>query len=382
MRRWLVAPLFLAAVAGLTLDPPPADAQPAKAVAESFNTADGVRLKGLFHKSPNGSKQGDAVVVLLYPPGPEKSMLKGDWDGLIGKLNEAGFHVFRFDWRGHGDSTDITDTLGDGINAYTGFWVNRITGPFNQKYVKGFKANKSPKNDIRVKTDITNPAYFPFYVNDLAAVRVHLDMKNDQSELNTSSIYLVGAGDTATLGILWLAAEWVRPAVAPMFNAGIQYKAVPESNVVAPDPPAGGDIAGAVWLSGSRHAAIPDLAFKDWVANAPKFRDNNKMLFLYGGDDAKAKTEADFFFHKVLVADGDKKHGVAAIDQTFTFPVTKTKLNGINLLGQKLDPQPEAKVLEYLTSRQKDRVSMVRKERKYVTPYYIDITRFGLRPQL
>src|SRR5688572_5275497 len=84
----LAAPLLLVA---LSLDSPPAGAQePAKPVEEAFNTADGVRLKGLFHRSPGGDKQGDAVVVLLYPPGPDRDMLTGSWDGLVGRLNAAG----------------------------------------------------------------------------------------------------------------------------------------------------------------------------------------------------------------------------------------------------------------------------------------------------
>ncbi len=379
MRRLLATPFLLAAFAGLGFDPPRVDAQ-VKPDPEAFNTADGVRLKGLFHKSPNGSKQGDAVVMLLYPPmapgGQERSMLKGDWDGLIAKLNDAGFHVFRFDWRGHGESTDVTDPLGDST-PYNGFWVNSITGPWNQRFVRG--ANRKPvKNDIRVKTDVTSGGYFPVYVNDLAAARLHLDMKNDLSQVNTSSIYLIGAGDTATLGMMWLAAEWARPGVAPMLPGGIQYKCVPQSTLVPPDPPAGADVAGAIWLSAAKPSGINEGTVQGWPKTALKLRDNNKMLFVYGADDAAAKRDSETFFNKVLVAGGNKGLGVAAIDQTFLLPVAKTKLNGINLLGQKLDPQPETKILEYLTARQKDRVTMIRKNRNFTTPYYVDVTRYGI----
>jgi len=119
MRRVLLTvPLLLVL---LPLDPPAAGARaPARPVEEAFTTADGVRLKGLFHRSPNGDKQGDAVVVLLYPPGPDRNMLKGNWDDLVGRLNDAGFHVFRFDWRGHGGSFDLVDPLGDNT-PFAGF---------------------------------------------------------------------------------------------------------------------------------------------------------------------------------------------------------------------------------------------------------------------
>ena len=63
------------------------------------------------------------------------------------------------------------------------------------------------KNELHVKTDINQARYLPVYVNDLAAVRLHLDQKNDNGDVNTSSIYLVGASETATLGMMWLAAE-------------------------------------------------------------------------------------------------------------------------------------------------------------------------------
>jgi pimeloyl-ACP methyl ester carboxylesterase len=374
MRRLLVAPLLLAAV-GLALDPPPAGAQPAKPTEEAFTTADGVRLKGLFHRSPTGGTQGDAVVVLLYPPGPTNTMLKGNWDGLVAKLNGEGFHVFRFDWRGHGGSTDITDPIGDGT-FFNGFWTNAITGRWNYRYVRG--AGQRPvKNDLRVKSDITDGRYFPVYVTDLAAVRLHLDQKNDQSQVNTSSIYLVGAGDTATLGMMWLAAEWQRPAVAPMLPGGLQYKCVPQSTLVPPDPPAGADVAGAVWLSADRPNSISEATVRGWAASAVKLRDNNKMLFLYGADDADGERDAEAFFHRVLVAEG-RRNGLSPIEQTFLYPIAKTRLDGLGLLGQSLDPPPEAKIVEYLAARQKDRVTMIRKTRNYVSPYYIDVARFGV----
>jgi pimeloyl-ACP methyl ester carboxylesterase len=373
----LTAPLLLVALA---LDLPPAGARPpARPVEEAFTTADGVRLKGLFHRSPVGDRQGDAVVVLLYPPGPDRDMRGGNWDGLVGRLNEAGFHVFRFDWRGHGRSTDIVDPLGDGT-PFSGFWTNAVTGAWNRRYVRGF--NRRPvKNELRVTADVNHSRYFPVYVNDLAAVRLHLDQKNDNGVGNTSSIYLVGAGDTATLGMMWLAAEWARPAVAPVLPNGLQYKSVPQSTLVSPDPPAGADVAGAVWLSADRPAGVPEGTVRAWARSAPKLRDNNKMLFVYGADDGDAERDAGAFFHKVLVAGGSRE--LPPVEQTFLFPVAGTRLNGIDLLGQygrRVDPLPEETVLEYLAARQKDRVTMVRKTRNYVTPYYVDMNYFlGLR---
>src|SRR5205823_1470440 len=114
------------------------------------------------------------------------SMTKGDWQGLADRLNAEGYHVFRFDWRGHGKSTDIRDT--------DKFWnqsINPWTAPANNKYIKGAK-KKPLKNDIFAK-DINQDKYFPVYVNDLAAVRAHLDQKNDLGEINTSTVYVIGS---------------------------------------------------------------------------------------------------------------------------------------------------------------------------------------------
>lgn len=373
MRRLLAAPLVFAAVAGLALvgDPGPAAAQPPAPIDETFPTADGVRLKGLFHKSPDGAKQGNAVVVLLYAPGPDRSMTKpGDWDGLAQTLNKEGFHVFRFDWRGHGKSTDIQDPAE--------FWKNPITGPWNNRHVKGAKA-RPVKNDLAVKADI-DPRYFPAYVTDLAAARAYLDQKSDQGDLNSSSIYLVGAGDAATLGMLWLAAEWVRPAVHPTLANGVEYKAVPTNGIVV-NTAAGRDVAGAIWLSGTRPTAVRADAVSGWAKANLQLRDNNHMLFVYGEKDPAAVRDAKFFYDEVLVGKGNRALAVKPLEQTFLSQIAGSKLSGVGFLesaAKELGVQDT--IVKYLAARQKDRASVLKKPRGYVSPYYIDLGYFGLRP--
>src|SRR5690606_17549423 len=142
-------------------------------------------------------------------------------------------------------------------------------------------------------------SYFPLYVNDLTAVRMHIDQKNDQGDLNSSSIYLIGSGDAATLGMLWMASEWFRPAVHPMIGLGVQYKLTPTPGI-AVDPAAGADIAGAIWLSASVPQTVPRNAVSAWPKVSMKMRDNNPMLFLYGGADTAAARESKFFYDEVL----------------------------------------------------------------------------------
>ena len=367
MRRLAASALFaLLAFLSSQSDTPAQDEN--KPVEENFSTADGVRLKGLFHKAVKAAP-GNPVVILLYEPGVGNSMDKpGDWSGLTKTLNDKGFHVFRFDWRGHGKSKDITDP--------NEFWTNPITGPWNKKYVKG--ANKKPiKNDIDIKTDVASlKGYTPVLINDLTAARAHLDGKNDQNDLSTSSIYLIGAGDAAGLGLLWMTGEWVRPAIHPILPGGLSYKFVPAPGIVA-DPEGGKDIAGAVWLSGHRPDAFQRLTVANWVKNQQKLRDNNPMLLLYGADDSTSKAASEFFYNEVLVAKGNKTLGVKPLEQTFLTEVKGTKVKGVALLGNNAQLGTEDTIMKYLEARQKDRAAIVRRERKYPGPYYFDLSNPG-----
>ena len=134
-------------------------------------------------------------------------------------------------------------------------------------------------------------------------------------------------------------------------------------------------------MGADRPASIPDETLRAWVRAAARLRDNNPMLFMYGADDAAAGRDAEVYYHKALAAEGDRD--LLPIRQTFLFPVAKTRLSGMNLLGldgRRFDPLPEATVLEYLAARQEVRVGVARKTRNYVTPYYVDLNYYlGLR---
>lgn len=339
--------------------------------AETFITADGVKLHGLFHASPRGAKQNNAVIVLLYQPGFGNRLLANTrWSGLANRLVQDGFHVFEFDWRGHGQSTTLADPQT--------FWNNPFTGLWNARHVKG--ANEKPFKSTIQFTDFEKP-YFPMYALDLAAVRQHLDAKNDLRIVSTSSIYLIGEGDTAALGMLWMAAEWLRPAVHPNANqlgGAPRYLVVPQPLLGGLGIEAGNDIAGAVWLSASVPAAIQTDDITRWSKNAPKLRTNNTMLFMHGGQDTKAKIDGKAYYDQVLVAKGSKTLGVAPLEQTFLYEIKGTKLNGVNLLDE--NSLTEETILKYLSARQRDRVAIGWKLRNYMNSYYINLSAFGLMP--
>ncbi len=388
MRRWFAAPAVLFAAIGLaSMHAPPAAAQPPAPEEESFLTADGVQLKGIFHaadpaKVPNAGAA--PVVILMYPPGVDRDMTKGDWKGLAAALNDKGYHVFRFDWRGHGKSLDIKDPMKFWTNPY----MNGNTCNYNL-YIKGGPPRKPLKNDLAFK-DLTRPERFlPAYLNDLAAVRVHLDTKNDNKALNASSIYLIGAGDAATIGMAWMTAEWQRPMVFPAPGLlGINvpgYEYVPQRlNIAAGNfPPEGGqDISGAVWLSATRPTSVTEATVKKWVSTqAPKVRESNPMLFLYADKDATGKKTSEFFFNEVLIGNKAKAQALNLnpLTQTFIKEVKDGKeLRGTQLLGTNL--KVESTMLDFMNEIQKARAKVPSKVRGYNTPYFIDVRAYGFIP--
>jgi pimeloyl-ACP methyl ester carboxylesterase len=381
MRRRMVAPLAFAAAVALLLppDPPRTAAQdppaaPPAPVEETFLTADGVQLRGLFH--PSAKNQAEApVVILLYPPGMGNDMTKGEWKSLAGRLQTEGYNVFRFDWRGHGK-------LGTDIKAPMDFWTNRWTGPANNRFIIG--ANKRPlKSDLFFKDFGANAVkYAPVFLNDLAAARTHLDQKNDNGSVNTSSVYLIGSEGAAAIGFAWITAEWNRPAIHPQLLGGQTYNVVPEPNIVVKTE-AGADVGGAVWLSAARPPSVPEATLKAWASKTPKLRDNNPMLFFHGEKDKAGKAQADFFFNEVLVANPRPGAALQKLDQTFIRDVKGTSLVGAALLGNNKELQTEDRIVAFLNQIQNGptgRAKITVKKRNYASPYYIDLRFLGVMP--
>jgi len=384
----MVGPLLFAALAATFLLPGSrqAKAQPAPE-AETFMTADGVMLRGLF--LPSAMKPAtDPVVMLLYPPGKDNNMDKGEWKGLAKMLAEKGYSVFRFDWRGHGKSTDIKDA--------EKFWniaspndpnPNPFTGPWhNARMITGAPApGKKIKDDLHFK-DLKAPAdrYLPVYLTDLAAARHHLDLKNNRGATNTSSIYVIGAESAATLGLAFMATEWARPAVAPGQNLLVgaanlplpggfpTYKYVPQPLNGAIGAEAGKDFAGAVWLSAVRPMAVRENLVKNWATGASKLRNNTPMLFLYGDKDDKAKSNAEFFFNQVLVAKPPGGSPLQKLDQTFEQPLKGSgKASGASLLAVE---GTNDTIVKYIDAVRKVQVTRDPQPRGYTEPWFIALT--------
>ncbi len=385
MQRWMALPLLFGAIAALLMSSDTPRAQAADPVEETFMTADGLQLRGLFLNSEKNPAT-DAVVILLYPPGKDNDMSKGDWKGLATTLAKEGYNVFRFDWRGHGKSTDIKDPSRfwnlQGPNDM--FPPNPFSGPWNSpKMITNAPGPgvKKIKNDLFYK-DLKDPGrYAPAFLLDLAAARHHLDTKNDGGNANTSSIYLVGADSAATIGLAWLTTEWNRPAFLPNPNqlafigpgAFPTYKYVPQPLAGGlPNELGGGDISGAVWLSAARPPSIPEPLIKGWVKGTPKLRETNPMLFLFGPKDTKAKAAATFFVDEVLVAKPPAGSALTKLDQTMALEVKNgAGLSGVALLGANVGT--EETLIQYLAAIQKNRAKLIRKDRRFTAPWSIQL---------
>jgi len=326
--------LFLMGAFGLALcvltaraaDDPKPKGDDDKSVPKTFDTQDGVQLEGTFWAAdPQApAKPKDATVLLLHNIDKAKGgdSHQDNWDNLAKKLSDQGFSVLSFDFRGFGKSHAVNKDL---------FW-DPVKGKYNRLYVKG--GNRNPPPDTIDHSDFDNNAgeYYPFLVNDIAAAKSFLDRHTGEGGVNSSNLIVVGAGEGATLGAMWMASQWHLRKLS-----GID----PTTLRPTYDEPEGRDEAGAVWLSISPklggHEA-PSMV-RNWLADADG---ENKvpMAFLFGADDSSAEAfaksavrEVGARYHRFNpnAKEEDLRAWVkfnAAVD-----PVEKTNLTGSKLLG-------------------------------------------------
>ena len=344
-------------------DPPKKPAADAVTPEEiSFKSADGVKLSGKFYASKGGAKP---VVLMLhdYKAAPNDVA----WEDAAQQCVAQGFNVLRFDFRGHGKSTEVIP--GD-------FWVR----PENRSLISGgTSANVAAKTTIKVSE--FKPNYFPMLVQDIAAARNYLDQLNDSGTVNTSTIYLLGSGDAAGLGFLFMASEWSRERIKPNVGIPSQYVS-PRRPLFPSSEPAGPDIGGAIWLGPTRHPSISVQDLKSWCINPAtiELRTQTRMLFVHGDKDAKSTAFAKQLYSDVLLI--DKKalpNGGSLVKPDFTtfIRAIKDSAAGSNkLLGNNLGT--EKMIGDFLREIDKDRSAKTRKNRDWDKPLWINVTDYGV----
>jgi hypothetical protein len=119
------------------------------------------------------------------------------------------------------------------------------------------------------------PGYQAQPVQDVVAARLWLDRKHDDEELNSGNLVVIGAGQGASIGALWMASEFHR-------CVGI-LKGKPSLT------PEGRDLAAAVWLGsnfdlGKGAPAAEHLLLK--ARDVP-------MAFVHSEEDVPTRNRAD-----------------------------------------------------------------------------------------
>lgn len=151
-----------------------------------IDSPDGIDLRGFWYPC---SKKNAPAVLMLHALGDGEDSSKVEWRNLATLLQKE-YAVLALDFRGHGESVNVSNPQM--------FWN------FNKNLVK------LNGNGATVSFKDFSPAAYNYFVNDIAAAKKFLDMKNDAGECNSSSLVLIGAESGATLGAIWMNSECLR----------------------------------------------------------------------------------------------------------------------------------------------------------------------------
>jgi len=179
------------AVLGLHQDSVPAQDKklPEK---QKFNatTADGVKLVGDFYPSPKG--RNGPVIMLLHAIGrsdTKDTLSRKNFPlAFVEALQEKGYAVLTFDFRGYGESIQVEPKFWDTINLP----VNRA----------------NPPATVEAK-QFTQIQHFLSMGNDLIAAKDWLNLANNGGDCNSASTVIVACEETAILALAWAYAEYV-----------------------------------------------------------------------------------------------------------------------------------------------------------------------------
>ena len=363
-RRLMMFGLFAAALLPWLAQSSPVSAQDAKADGIeklAFKTHDEVTIQGVLYTSSKGANSPTVLMMHSYGVDPNK----GDWSGLAKTLAAEGFNVLRFDFRGHGDSKIVNSTK---------FWAD----PINAGLLRTLARRQPDTVDVKGFPPRDGGDYFYRLADDIMAARVALDQLNDNSKVNTRSVYLVGSTDAVEVGLLYLTAEWSRPQKMPPFLVGMgpMVLSPPQPNGLVTEP-AAIDVAGAVWLSPKLHSAASQRLIPLWVQQAPELRERTPMLFIFGEKDRVGRRTTGFMMDGVLVAGGNPRGNLSKLPLTYVRTVKDTNLEGVELLGKNLGT--EAMIVDYLKTVEKERTNLIRvTNRAFSTPPAINLAQFNV----
>jgi pimeloyl-ACP methyl ester carboxylesterase len=228
----------------------------------TFRTFDGVELVGSFYPG----KADRPCVLMLHDLSSDRS--EEGFVHLATTLSEQGFPVLTFDFRGCGESTVIRDPA-----AFFQHAPNQKLRSLNRK------------NPLAAPPTVLTLSDYPasqhaWLANDVAAARLYLDVLNDQKEVNSSNMIVVGVGEGATVGALWTALEQFRYSVHATGAMDPLGKTRPNLN-----QPESRHLIGAVWINLSPTLGGSKADVNGWLARAIKGRHPATTVFVYGAKD-------------------------------------------------------------------------------------------------
>jgi pimeloyl-ACP methyl ester carboxylesterase len=273
-----------------------------------FTSFDGVELSGTFYPKMPGGKDKDACVLFLHNFDRVRggNSHQDGWDHLAEELQKDGYAVLSFDFRGFGDSKEISKDK---------FW-NRSKAPQNMMLPGA--ARMPDSIDFRE----FRSSYYPNLANDIAAAKACLDRKNDTREVNSSNLILIGAGEGATLGALWLESECVRKRSLGVLNDRLDF-----------DDAESRDVACALWLSISPTLGGQPMPVSSWLRNAG-VEHKIPIGFLYGASDREGKEMALRYSQSIVDTAKAKR---VRLELTGADGVPNTSLKGSQLLTKNLN---------------------------------------------
>ncbi len=157
-----------------------------KPQAHDFDTADGVLIAATYFPPLRPGKDVP-VVMLLHGYGEKQSVFwpTGSDRDLAFALQDKGYAVLTFDFRGHGHST------------------SRVGAALRPPDAKGGPAGG--KLDFR---DLGTRISFATLLDDIEAAKRFLVQRNDAGELNLAKLGLVGCELGASMAVLWSFQDW------------------------------------------------------------------------------------------------------------------------------------------------------------------------------
>ncbi len=286
-----------------------------------FDTVDGVTLRGNLYISSKGEKA--PTILMLHPLSNAKDKKPGDqmmdgWQELAKELNKAGYSVLTFDFRGHGESTSVSQQF------------LRADYPWNTKLLR------LRRDTASLSSKDFQQGYQPHLVDDVAAAKTFLDGKG---QVNTSNLIVLGAGEGATIGALWMASETKRRRGDVQTNMATLFNTPPVPRDFF--EPESRDLLAGIFISPVAFVGGKQMPLGPWFKDitAKRSKERTQLLFIYGGKDTRMDGQIQGYLKSIRPGYTKKKDGTV----TATKNISSSGLE--NTLDLKIDSKEQGAAL-------------------------------------